>query len=114
MKDRTMNHPMTRLSLTIAAALSAVALTAGTAHAVTFKVADQGDALSMDPHSLNESLQLSVLGNIYEPLVLRDRKLNLMPGASSCARTSSSTTARRSTPTTWCSRWRAPRQPART
>ena len=80
MKDRTMNHPMTRLSLTIAAALSAVALTAGTAHAVTFKVADQGDALSMDPHSLNESLQLSVLGNVYEPLVLRDRKLNLMPG----------------------------------
>ncbi len=45
-----------------------------------FRFADQGDALSMDPHSLNESLQLSVTRNIYEPLVERDKKLGLVPG----------------------------------
>jgi peptide/nickel transport system substrate-binding protein len=33
------------------------------------RIANQGDALSMDPHSLNESLQLTVVGNVYEPLV---------------------------------------------
>ncbi len=52
---------------------------AGLSHAVTLRVANQGDALSMDPHSLNESLQLSFTGNLYEPLVGRDKKLGLMP-----------------------------------
>jgi peptide/nickel transport system substrate-binding protein len=50
------------------------------AHAQTFKFANQGDAISMDPHSLNESLQLSVTGNIYEPLVARGKSLELVPG----------------------------------
>jgi peptide/nickel transport system substrate-binding protein len=49
------------------------------AHAVTLRVANQGDAQSMDPHSLNESLQLSFTGNVYEPLVGRDKKLSLIP-----------------------------------
>jgi peptide/nickel transport system substrate-binding protein len=49
------------------------------AAAQTFKFANQGDALSMDPHSLNESFQLSFLGNIYEPLVGRGKKLELVP-----------------------------------
>ena len=43
------------------------------------KVANQGDALSMDPHSLNESLQLAFLGNIYEPLVGRSKTGGLEP-----------------------------------
>jgi len=60
--------------LTACLALSASAWSA------TFRIADQGDALSMDPHSLNESLQLSFTGNIYEPLVARDKKLGLVPG----------------------------------
>ena len=47
--------------------------------AATYKFADQGDATSMDPHSLNESLQLSLIGNIYEPLVGRGKKLELVP-----------------------------------
>ena len=38
--------------------------TATSASAVTLRVANQGDALAMDPHSLNESLQLSVTGNV--------------------------------------------------
>ncbi len=47
--------------------------------AQTFKFANQGDALSMDPHSLNESLQLSFTGNLYEPLIGRGKKLELVP-----------------------------------
>jgi peptide/nickel transport system substrate-binding protein len=54
-------------------------LTALPAAANTFKFANQGDALSMDPHSLNESLQLNFTGNIYEPLVARGKKLELVP-----------------------------------
>ncbi len=50
------------------------------ASALTVRViANQGDALSMDPHSLNESLQLTVVGNVYEPLVTRDRDYKLAP-----------------------------------
>ena len=73
-------HPlhMTVRRLVLAAATSM--MLAGTAVAVTFKIADQGDALSMDPHSLNESLQLTFTGNVYEPLVARDKQLGLVPG----------------------------------
>jgi peptide/nickel transport system substrate-binding protein len=49
------------------------------ASAVTLRIANQGDALSLDPHSLNESLQLTVLNNIYEPLVVRGRDYKLAP-----------------------------------
>src|SRR3569623_3188369 len=49
------------------------------AAAVTLKIGNQGDALSMDPHSLNESLQISVDENVYEPLVTRGRDYKLAP-----------------------------------
>jgi peptide/nickel transport system substrate-binding protein len=62
------------------AGLCATLLAAGGAGAQTFKFANQGDALSMDPHSLNESLQLNITGNLYEPLVARGKKLELVPG----------------------------------
>src|SRR4051812_43064263 len=52
---------------------------ASVASAQTVRIANQGDALSMDPHSLNETLQLSVTSNVYEPLVGRDKNLNLAP-----------------------------------
>ena len=73
-----------RLAYSIAASV-ALGVTVGPlaiapAEAKTFRIADQGDALSMDPHSLNESLQLSFTGNIYEPLVAHDKKLGLVPG----------------------------------
>jgi peptide/nickel transport system substrate-binding protein len=58
---------------------AALALACSMGHAATLRVANQGDATSMDPHSLNESLQLSLTGNIYEPLVGRDKKLGLVP-----------------------------------
>ena len=58
---------------------SALAATTFVASAVTLRVGNQGDALAMDPHSLNESLQLTVVGNVYEPLVSRDRDYKLTP-----------------------------------
>lgn len=64
----------------IAAVIAAAALCcAFAANAQTLRIANQGDALSMDPHSLNESLQLSVTGNVYEPLIGRNKDLSLAP-----------------------------------
>src|SRR5215212_3742094 len=62
-----------------AAILVALACLCTAAGAVTLKIGDQGDALSMDPHSLNESLQLTVLENVFEPLVYRDKDYKLIP-----------------------------------
>ena len=79
---------MNRLAWThrIAQGALAAALVAGSlafhltpAVAATFRFSNQGDALSMDPHSLNESLQLNFTANIYEPLVGRGKKLELVP-----------------------------------
>jgi peptide/nickel transport system substrate-binding protein len=61
-------------------AAAALAFATPFAQAATLRVANQGDVMSMDPHSLNESLQLTFTGNIYEPLVARDKKLGLVPG----------------------------------
>ncbi len=58
---------------------AAMLLIAGLVSAKTIRVGNQGDALSMDPHSLNETLQLSVTGNVYEPLVGRNKDLSLTP-----------------------------------
>jgi peptide/nickel transport system substrate-binding protein len=58
---------------------AAVLATAFAAQAQTVRIANQGDSLSMDPHSLNESLQLSVTNNVYEPLVGRNKDLSLAP-----------------------------------
>jgi len=63
---------------TCASALLLTAFASAT-HAVALRVATAGDALSMDPDSLNETLQLSFTGNIYEGLVGRDKDMNLVP-----------------------------------
>jgi peptide/nickel transport system substrate-binding protein len=68
---------------------AALTLAIGAAQAVTLRVANQGDATSMDPHSLNESLQLSFTGNVYEPLVARDKRLALTPGLATAWRQTS-------------------------
>ena len=67
---------MKLVSLALAAFLAG---TAPPAFAVTLRVSNQGDVQSMDPHSLNESLQLSFTGNVYDTLVARDKKMNLEP-----------------------------------
>jgi peptide/nickel transport system substrate-binding protein len=58
---------------------AALALSCGLAQAVTLRVANAGDITSMDPHSFNETLQLSFTGSIYEPLVGRDKDMALVP-----------------------------------
>ncbi len=62
--------------------LSIIALSAALAsgaQARTFKYADQGDSLSMDPMMLNESLLLNFTGNLYESLTGRGKTLELVP-----------------------------------
>ncbi|WP_411884329.1 ABC transporter substrate-binding protein [Polaromonas sp. YR568] len=75
------------------AVLCAVAATSSAAFAQTLRVANQGDALSMDPHSLSESLQFSVTGNVYEGLVMRNKDLSLAPGLA--------TSWKQTSPTVW-------------
>jgi peptide/nickel transport system substrate-binding protein len=83
-----------KLNNTLAAGLVLAAVTAlGSATAQTVRIGNQGDALSMDPHSLNESLQLSVTSNVYEPLVGRDKNLNLVPALA--------TSWKQTAPTVW-------------
>ena len=84
-----MNIRFTTMAALIAAALA----TAAGASAQTVRIGNQGDALSMDPHSLNESLQLSVTGNVYEPLVGRDSNLRLTPALA--------TSWKQTSPTVW-------------
>src|SRR5205814_2508093 len=58
---------------------AALAMACGYSAAATLRVADLGDITSMDPHSFNETLQLSFTGSIYEPLVGRGKDMALVP-----------------------------------
>jgi peptide/nickel transport system substrate-binding protein len=84
-----MNLRKTLVCSLVVAAMATVAA----ASAQTVRIGNQGDALSMDPHSLNESLQLSVTGNVYEPLVDRNADLQLVPGLA--------TSWKQTSPTVW-------------
>jgi peptide/nickel transport system substrate-binding protein len=64
--------------LVLAASL-ATSIVATSAIAATFKWANNGDTGSMDPYTRQETVQLSFLGNIYEPLARRNRELGLEP-----------------------------------
>ncbi|MBM3363205.1 MAG: ABC transporter substrate-binding protein [Betaproteobacteria bacterium] len=68
----------------IVAALGATQLSAK-----TVRIANQGDASSMDPHSLNESLQLSITNNVYEALVGVSKDLKFEPALATAWRQSS-------------------------
>jgi len=74
-----LRHQMAGIGIALLAGFGATVLVVAPVAAKTFKFANQGDALSMDPHSLNESLQLNFTANIYEPLVGRGKKLELVP-----------------------------------
>jgi peptide/nickel transport system substrate-binding protein len=63
-------------TLALAASLCVAAPLA--AQPVTLKVANQGDVVSMDPHTLNEAVQLAFLNNVYEGLVTRDKSLKVV------------------------------------
>ncbi len=77
----------------LATALIALLAIHSIAVAQTIRVANRGDALSLDPHSLDETVQLSLLGNVYEPLVGRNKDLSLAPALA--------TAWRQTAPTVW-------------
>jgi peptide/nickel transport system substrate-binding protein len=61
-------------------ALAMGALCAPGVEAASFKWANDGDARALDPYTFNETVQNSLLANIYERLVQHSRKLELEPG----------------------------------
>src|ERR1700693_1046291 len=60
-------------------ALVLAALSAGSADAATLRWANRGDPQTTDPHSQNEGLTNNVNQLVYEFLVGRDKKLDLVP-----------------------------------
>ncbi len=60
--------------------LAVAPFAAPAASAATFRWANDGDVNAMDPETRQETVQLSFLSNIYEPLVRRNRDLGLEPG----------------------------------
>jgi peptide/nickel transport system substrate-binding protein len=75
-----------KLLAAVACAAFALTLTPPAAHAQSgqaganvFRFANDGDVNSMDPYARNETFLLTFLGNVYEPLVRRDRELKVEP-----------------------------------
>jgi peptide/nickel transport system substrate-binding protein len=64
------------------------------AHANTFRWANGGDVNSMDPYAPNETFLLSFMGNISEPLIRRNRQLQVEPALAARGEQSSPTTWR--------------------
>jgi peptide/nickel transport system substrate-binding protein len=62
----------------VALALAAL-LAAGPAVGAAFRWAGEADAVSLDPYTRDESMQLSFTGNIYEPLVRHTPDLAIEP-----------------------------------
>jgi peptide/nickel transport system substrate-binding protein len=65
------------MSSALLASLAFVPLSAPSA--ATLRWASNGDTGSMDPYTRQETVQLSFLANIYEPLARRNRSLELEP-----------------------------------
>jgi peptide/nickel transport system substrate-binding protein len=66
----------THLKSLVAAMAVSTAMIA-TVHAETLRIASQGDATSLDPHSHNESFTNYFLANVYESLVARDKDFKI-------------------------------------
>jgi peptide/nickel transport system substrate-binding protein len=66
------------IGLAVAAGLAGL-LPAPSRAEVVFKWANDGDVRSMDPYTLDETVQNSFLGNMYEPLIRRNKELGLDP-----------------------------------
>ncbi len=69
--------PPPALTLLVAMTISPLAALPG--GAATFRWANDGDVNAMDPATRQETVQLSFLSNIYEPLARRNRALALEP-----------------------------------
>ncbi|HUP96792.1 MAG TPA: ABC transporter substrate-binding protein, partial [Usitatibacter sp.] len=79
---------MRRFTLLVAA----LALTAS-AEAATLRWSSQGDYLTADPMAQNELLTNSINGHVYESLVMRGKKLEILPGLAE--------SWKQTNPTTW-------------
>ena len=67
---------MRRVTLLCASILLSTSL----AQAATLRWASQGDYLTADPMAQNELLTNSINGHVYESLVMRGKKLEILPG----------------------------------
>jgi len=63
----------------VSAAVALLMAASAPAMAVDFKWANDGDVGAMDPYTRQETVQLSFLSNIYEPLARWNRELKLEP-----------------------------------
>ena len=63
----------------LVAALASLVLPAGEAAAKTLRWAGRGDMQTTDPHSQNENLTNNINQLVYEFLLVRDKKLKLLP-----------------------------------
>src|SRR5215471_9629637 len=85
---------MTRRALArIAFAAIALAVAAPLAQAKTLRWSSQGDYLTADPMAQNELLTNSINGQVYESLVERGKKLEILPALA--------TSWKQTSPTTW-------------
>ena len=76
-----------------AVAALAIALAAPLADAKTLRWSSQGDYLTADPMAQNEILTNSINGHVYESLLVRGKKLELLPGLA--------VSWKQTSPTTW-------------
>src|SRR4051812_32240820 len=63
----------------IAVLLLAATLFVAPVYGKTFRWTSQGDPLTMDPHAQNEGLTISIMNQIYEALIRRDKDWKLAP-----------------------------------
>ncbi|MGH7057344.1 MAG: ABC transporter substrate-binding protein, partial [Acetobacteraceae bacterium] len=68
-----------RIKTLLLAGLLLASASAVRAEAATFKWANNGDVTSMDPDTLDETVQLSFLVNLYEPLMNFNKHMKLSP-----------------------------------
>ncbi len=71
---------MRTLGRSLMGLLLSCAIGGADAGAANLRWASDGDINAMDPMTRQETLQLSFLSNIYEPLIRRNRDLSLEPG----------------------------------
>ena len=73
----------------------AIGFTLGSAdaHGKTLRWASQGDIATHDPHAQNESFNNQFNGQIYEQLLVRDKKMKPIPNLA--------TEWKQTSPTTW-------------
>src|SRR5260221_4947099 len=71
---------MRRILAVAALAVLALGTATTSADAATLRWSSQGDYLTADPMAQNELLTNSINGHVYESLVVRGKKLEILPG----------------------------------